>query len=107
MIISPQVYVASVNGHVYAVNSSNGAVMFSFAANGSVYATPAIDTAGNLLFGSFDGNLYKVSSTLEVVWAVTIGYPMGGSVGLAPDGTAYVGDNGCVASRGVWVDGGA
>jgi outer membrane protein assembly factor BamB len=116
VVVGSRIYVAKVDSHaIYALNSDNGTVAWSFIAGGRIDSPPTY-YQGRLLFGSADGYVYCVNAgdgaliwkfraapidrrmmayeQLESVW------PVSGSV-LIQNDKAY-----CVAGRSVFLDGG-
>eukprot|EP00493_Phyllostaurus_siculus_P022054 UN22385 len=93
-----KVYVGSLDGYVYALNSSNGALKWRTGLNGCIYSSPAITNDGTILIGSYDKNLHALNSTDgSIIWS----YPVGGDIisgnpvysspAVANDGTIYFG----------------
>jgi len=100
-IVNGVVYFGSDGGSVYALNASNGALLWSYANSGAVQSSPAV-AHGVVYIGSDDNNLYALNaSTGTSLWI----YPTGGSVESSPavaNGVVYVGsDDGNVYAFGL------
>jgi outer membrane protein assembly factor BamB len=54
------VYVASINGKIYAISGTTGSILWSYATEGLIYSSPII-VNGWLYCASADGNLYAFS----------------------------------------------
>jgi len=54
------VYVGSGDGHVYALNASTGALLWSYTTGDHVYSSPAV-VNGVVYVGSNDGKVYAFS----------------------------------------------
>jgi outer membrane protein assembly factor BamB len=66
------IYVASMNGRLYALNADTGAEKWRFATGGAVTSPPVI-TGDTAYFGSFDRYFYAVNtSTGQQVWKSSI-----------------------------------
>ena len=100
-IVNGVVYFGSDGGNVYALNASNGALLWSYANSGAVQSSPAVAN-GVVYIGSDDNNLYALNaSTGAPLW----NYTTGGSVESSPavaNGVVYVGsDDGNVYAFGL------
>jgi outer membrane protein assembly factor BamB len=85
-------YVASTDGHLYAV-SSEGQKLWDFAAEESLFATPSADGEGNLYFGDLAGWFYAVRPDGSLKWKRRLEggeRRILGSAAVTPDGYAYV-----------------
>ncbi len=91
-VIAPDgtLYVGTGGGKLCAI-SPKGAVLWSFAAKGEIYATPAISPKGNLYMGSVDKNFYAVSSAGTQLWSFATGGSIYSSAALSADGHLYFG----------------
>lgn len=55
------IYIGGDDGKLYAINSANGNVKWTFNTGGPIKAAP-ITAGGNILFGSYDRNFYSVDT---------------------------------------------
>ncbi len=89
--VSPSgtIFVGSNDGHLYAV-SLDGKLKWKFATHNWA-GSPAVDTAGNVYFGSGD-ELYALNGDGILKWSVKVGTMFGayGAPVLGDDGTVYV-----------------
>jgi outer membrane protein assembly factor BamB len=53
--------------------------------------SPALDTNGNIYFGTFDGTLWAVSAGGEKLWTLPVGREIMSAPSVAADGTIYFG----------------
>ncbi|MDE1821112.1 MAG: PQQ-binding-like beta-propeller repeat protein [Euryarchaeota archaeon] len=90
------VYVPSSSRAVVALNGTTGAILWSYATNGSVAAAPALDQ-GMLIFADQAGKLYVLNSTTggQIV-VIPLGLPDNGASPL-PVGSAVLAP--CLANR--------
>jgi outer membrane protein assembly factor BamB len=92
VVASGAVYVGSVDGSLYALNASSGALLWSFAAGASIEQSPAVAN-GVVYVGSNGDNVYALNaSSGALLWS----YDTGGQVNSSPavaDGVVYVGSN--------------
>ena len=61
VISDKKVYFGSIRGELTATEWNSGAVLWKFAAQGSIYLAPAAENT-KLFFGSTDGNIYVLDS---------------------------------------------
>ena len=67
------VYVGSNDGKVFALKTSNGAVLWSYQSGGAVYSSPAV-ADGMVYFGSWDKYVYALNAlTGAVLWTFQTG----------------------------------
>lgn len=85
------VYVGSHDGRLYAIDARTGQPRWRFDCD-VVWSSPAVDRAGNVYFGAWDGKVFSLSSGGEVRWTVATGGPIWSSPALAP-GRLYIGSN--------------
>lgn len=97
------VYVASFdinsgdeNSRLYAVDARTGQAAWQYPAAsagtiGTISSSPAVGIDGAVIFGSYDGHVYSVSSTGAQKWAFDTGDIVESSPAIGPDGTVYVG----------------
>ncbi|MEF2245651.1 S-layer homology domain-containing protein [Paenibacillus sp. IITD108] len=72
--------------------STDSEEKWTFAAEGSIYSTPAIGTDGTLYVGSYDGKLYAIDSrTGRLKWSFVTEGAIASSPAIGADGTIYVG----------------
>ena len=78
-------------GHVYALNASTGAQLWSFETGGPVDSSPAVAN-GVVYIGSWDHNLYALNaSTGAKLWSFTTGDALESSSPAVANGVVYVG----------------
>ncbi|MCP4118391.1 MAG: PQQ-binding-like beta-propeller repeat protein [Desulfobacteraceae bacterium] len=63
------VYVGSEDQHLYAVNTEDGTEVWRFPTSGPVNSSPAVDSSGNIFFGSEDGTVYCVTPGGNLTWS--------------------------------------
>ena len=92
-VVDGVVYIGSMGGNVYALNSANSAKLWSYATGGAVWSSPAV-VNGVVYIGSMDGNVYALNSANGTkLWS----YATGGAVWSSPavvDGVVYIGSMG-------------
>jgi outer membrane protein assembly factor BamB len=71
--------------------SSNGTVLFRYAAKGKIFTAPAQGASGELYFGAQDHHGYAVSAHGELIWRVDLGSDVDGSPAVADDGSIVFG----------------
>jgi len=80
-------------GGIYALNTQNGALKWQFNVVGSIYGSPALDSAGTLYTGSTVGHVFSVSTaTGEYDTDLDVGAPVWTAPSIRPDGSIVVGD---------------
>ena len=92
------VYVGSYDDHLYALNTSNLALRWSYYAAGNVQSAPAVDSNGTLYFGSDirnistdNRNIYALYSDGTEKWRYTSGGDVRGTPAVMPNGSVYIG----------------
>lgn len=92
------VYVGSYDDHLYALNTSNLGLRWSYYAAGNVQSAPAVDSNGTLYFGSDirnistdNRNIYALYSDGTEKWRYTSGGDVRGTPAVMPDGSVYIG----------------
>ena len=84
------VYVGSNDNKLYALNATNGAVIWNFTTGGYVISSPSISN-GIVYFGSYDHKVYAVDAqTGTEKWNYTTGSVVESSP-VVGDGNVYVG----------------
>jgi outer membrane protein assembly factor BamB len=92
-----RLYVGSDDGNLYAVDTTSGSLVWSFATGDAVTSSPAValgDGQPVIVVGSNDGNLYFIRDDGDSPTAIAtfpIGAPVRSSPALGADGTVYVG----------------
>lgn len=76
---------------------SDGTLKWNYSLGAGTTSSPAISADGSTIYiGCYDGNLYAVSSTGDLVWRVQVGFKSGStasSPAVGADGTIYIGSN--------------
>lgn len=63
------VYIGTDAGKVVAISVATGDVVYSYTTGGNVTGTPCVGPKdGAIYIGSYDGNMYKLDSELNLVW---------------------------------------
>src|SRR5579859_5367625 len=84
------VYIASLDGNVYALSAATGAKLWSYTTGNQVASSPAV-TGGVVYIGSADGNVYALNAvTGAKLWNFTTGGFVGSSPAVA-GGVVYIG----------------
>ena len=83
------VYVGSWDNYLYAVNSMNGSLDWSFETSSYVTSSPAVDLDGRIYFGSMDSLFYAVESNGSLAWEYFVGQPVFSSPAIGGDGTLF------------------
>ncbi len=82
-------YFGTDDGTIYAINSTTGALLWSYATNGSIEATPYA-TSDRLYVGSYDGFMYALERSMgTLAWRFDAGSAIRGA--CAFDGNVYFG----------------
>ncbi|MDB6093133.1 MAG: peptidase and in kexin sedolisin [Verrucomicrobia bacterium] len=90
------VYVASGDKKLYALDANNGALKWTYTTTNAIDSSPAIAADGTIYVRD-DGFLYALTnsgSSATVKWQFTLSGATYGSPGIAADGTIYVGATG-------------
>ncbi len=66
---------------------------WTFKTNGVITSSPAIDSDGNIYFGSWDKKLYALSPDGTLLWSFTTGGVIRSSPTIGPDRTIYFGSS--------------
>jgi glucose dehydrogenase len=83
------VYAGSLDGHLYALNASSGALVWSYPMGSVSYSSPAVAN-GVVYVGSYDANLYALNASAgTLLWKYTTGYNINSSPMVA-NGAVYV-----------------
>lgn len=87
------IYIAG--GSVYAITTS-GATKWTFPLGNEFYSystvTPALDNAGNIYFGAYNGFFYSVDSAGKQIWALPMNHLIFDTDATISGNTIYVGD---------------
>ncbi|MGI9288519.1 MAG: PQQ-binding-like beta-propeller repeat protein, partial [Pseudomonadales bacterium] len=82
----------------YALRSmslTNMGTVWSFSLSSAVNGTPAVGKAGNISFGTADGDVVTLNPDGQELWRFNAGSPLNGHPALGENGTVYIGaDNG-------------
>ena len=70
---------------------ADGALQWTFRAEGEIWSSPAIALDGTVYFGSLDHKLYAVSPRGKLKWTFETLAPIFASPAVAGDGTVYIG----------------
>jgi outer membrane protein assembly factor BamB len=86
------VFIGSTDGRIYALDKSNGNIIWSNKTGGAVYSSPAV-AYGKVFVGSQDHKIYAFDkATGNILWNFTTGGPVDSSPAVA-DGKVFVGSN--------------
>ena len=85
-----ELYVGSDNYFLYALNTDDGSMLWSFETGGEIDASPTMSIDGNILFSSRDGFVYSVNADGELVWKTDIGVNFFTSAVVDEIGRIYV-----------------
>ncbi len=83
-----RVYVGDLEGKLHAVDANTGEPVWSFETQGEIHAAPNF-VDGDILIGSHDATLYRVSKAGKKLWAFQIDGPVNGAAAVA-DGKTFV-----------------
>jgi hypothetical protein len=89
------VFVGSDDEYLYAINVTDGSLIWRYKTNGTIRSSPAVAEAQGrvlILVGSEDGRVYTLSKNGGLYWS----YQTGGAVDSSPaivNGTVFVGSN--------------
>ncbi len=83
-------YLGHLNSIFYAVSPVDGRVKWRFQTEGPIYSAPAIDSGGNIYFGSRDHKVYALCPDGSILWSFETGGPVDGSPAIGPDETLYI-----------------
>jgi parallel beta-helix repeat protein len=80
------VYIASEDGKVYAVDFDTGEVVWSYDVNSPIAASAAVDHFGTVYVGAEDGKLYAIDKDGQLLWTHQTGGPIYSSPVASRDG---------------------
>lgn len=83
-------YIGSSNGRLYAVNSTNGALLWHFAAEDAVDSSPALGADGTVYFASRDGYLYALDPAGFQIWEQWVGDVFYSSPAVDANGNIHI-----------------
>jgi len=86
-------YAATGSGNIYVLDSSGGERAGVVAAGAVITSTPALNAAGEMIFGCEDGILRCMSSAGLELWSFETGGAVRSSPVLGMDGTVYFGSD--------------
>lgn len=87
------VYVGSWDNAVLALSSNSGELLWKFATDSLVYASPAVAADGTIYVGSSDGQLYALAPGGALKWEFEVGGELDSSPAIDGDGNVYVGSD--------------
>ncbi len=92
-----RVYVGTENGTLYALDATDGHIVWHKASGQAIEGTPLIIENGNIFVGSDDGTLYAYKDDGSLLWSQALGGKISGSVNAidALNGHGYL----CVPSQ--------
>ena len=79
-----RVYAGNASGIFYALDATNGKILWSFRAKGMIDCVPCTDAEG-IYFGSYDHNFYKISREGKVLWQLQTGMYVTGGCSIYKD----------------------
>ena len=82
--------VGDLEGKVYGVDAAKGDLLWTFETQGEIHAAPNF-VKGDLLIGSHDGTLYRLSRDGKKVWEYKIDGPVNGAAAVIGDRTFVAG----------------
>jgi len=90
-----ELYVGGMNGVLYALDTSDGSILWNFATGGPIWGSPAVHgTSGTLFIPSEDGILYCVDPTTHnLIWSYEAGGPIRSSPAVDAPGHVYFGSD--------------
>jgi outer membrane protein assembly factor BamB len=84
MVVNGRVYVGALDGNLYCIDASSGAVVWKFQTGGPIQATPTIVDNAIFIPSSTprpNGTVYKLDLNGKVVWQTSIPYVLDKSIG--------------------------
>ncbi len=84
------VYVGSWDNNLYAINTENGSIFWTFETGSLISASPSVADDGAIYFGGADGFLYGLNSDGTLKWEVFVGGELDSSVAIGISGELYV-----------------
>lgn len=93
-IVNGVAYIGDDSGTLTAIVTNTGAPKWTYVtpSHAPIRSSPAVDVAGNIFFGSSDGNLYEINAQGSLVRSITLGGHLG-SPSVDDDGVAVGSDN--------------
>ena len=85
------VYVTSYNRYLYALDPSDGSVIWKYRA-GDVFGSPSIGVDGTIYVPSHDDYLYAINPDGSLQWRTYIDYGSSDTPAIGDDGTIYIGE---------------
>jgi len=79
--------------YLYALFLTDGSTKWKYRANGDVSSSPAIDTAGNIYFGDWNGDVHAVYPNGTRKWMYHTGDVITSSPAIGDDGIIYIGSH--------------
>jgi len=84
-------YIGCLDGKLYAVDLANGAIKWSYKADGLfVMGAPVVDGEGSILFGDSEGTVYSLNKTGLLQWVLPMVSNIQSAPVIAANGTVYV-----------------
>jgi hypothetical protein len=97
-----KVFIGSDDGKIYALNASDGSVVWSYQTGGEIWSAPAVSGDGKVCFGSLDHFVYCLNeNTGSLIWSYDTGTSRLQSSPAISDGMLFIGnENGNVYAFG-------
>lgn len=87
------IYVGSSNNNVFAFNSEDGTLKWTYKTGGSIYSSPSVAIDGTIYIGSSDKKVYALNPDGSLKWYYQTGKIVKSSPAIGSDGTVYIGSN--------------
>lgn len=87
------IYVGNSNNNVFAFNSEDGSLKWTYKTVGSIYSSPAVGIDGTIYIGSSDKKIYALNPDGSLRWHYQTGNIVKSSPAIGADGTVYIGSN--------------
>jgi len=85
------IYAGSQNGFLYALNRTTGTLKWKYNAGAAITSSAAIDTEGNVYFGSGDGNIYSIDASGTQRWSYSAQDEVNSSPAIGDNELLYIG----------------
>lgn len=86
-----KIFVGSDNGFMYCLDQATGSLLWKYKTGGVVRSSAALAQDMSVVFGSYDGNVYRLDAYGKLVWKTHIGGDVYCPATIAHDGSVLIG----------------